>query len=242
MLNATQINNIAVGVSVSQLMTVKISQLSNSTIGSDIIFIFQLLTSIDSKPTSTTINGYIMANNYVTVTNGSSSIMGLGTVTLQIPSVKVDSALLTVFARASFDDRVTSYGVYNFANSIQEAAANESTLMLNPINHTLDITTNNQVLANCSVHLFSYSNNQNLSSTQTPDEYLIPNLIDKSPSVLVVGGFNESVYVQIWTTYPQVPMKAGADFENQEQNIFSYIITINGVLYRLDLSLGDTPQ
>jgi hypothetical protein len=37
-------------------------------------------------------------------------------------------------------------------------------------------------------------------------------------------------------------MNISANFDSSEQNIFSYIVTVNGVLYRLDLSLGDLPQ
>ncbi len=60
--------------------------------------------------------------------------------------------------------------------------------------------------------------------------------------VLIVEGINGTNHFQEWTAYPQIPLKIGANFEGSEQNIFSYIVTINGVLYRLDLSLGDLPQ
>ena len=60
--------------------------------------------------------------------------------------------------------------------------------------------------------------------------------------VLVVCGFNGADFFQEWTAYPQVPLKAGANFAGSEQNVFSYIVTVNGVLYRLDLSLGDLPK
>jgi hypothetical protein len=67
-------------------------------------------------------------------------------------------------------------------------------------------------------------------------------LIDKSPLVIVVESLNGTKHFQEWTAYPQIPMKIGANFGSSEQNIFSYIVTVSGVLYRLDLSLGDLPQ
>ena len=90
-------------------------------------------------------------------------------------------------------------------------------------------------------YVFSYSYQQQLSSLEG-SQAAIPKLLDKSPLVLVFEGINGTDYFQEWTAYPQIPLKIGANFEGSEQNIFSYIVTVNGVLYRLDLSLGDLPQ
>jgi hypothetical protein len=38
-----------------------------------------------------------------------------------------------------------------------------------------------------------------------------------------------------------VPLTAGSGFDNSERNIFSYTVTIKGVLYKLDVSLGGAP-
>jgi len=71
-------------------------------------------------------------------------------------------------------------------------------------------------------------------------QYLIPTIIDNSPFVIVLCGFlNNGTYFQEWTSYPQVPLKAGSSFEDSEQNVFSYLVTINGVLYKVDVSFGD---
>jgi hypothetical protein len=56
---------------------------------------------------------------------------------------------------------------------------------------------------------------------------------------MVICGLNNGTYFQEWTAYPQIPLRAGSNFEGSEQNIFSYVVTINDVLYRLDVSLGD---
>jgi len=34
-------------------------------------------------------------------------------------------------------------------------------------------------------------------------------------------------------------LKAGSNFEDSEQNVFSYIVTINNVLYKVNISFGD---
>ena len=159
----------------------------------------------------------------------------------KFPLQKPTTLLLIIFARASIDDRITSYAIYNFADSTQESTPSSTDLALSPLDYTLSLNDSSPGLTVQDNYVFSYSYQQTISSntsSQTP----IPKLIDKSPIVLVVCGLNGTDYFQEWTAYPQVPLRIGATFEDSEQNIFSYIVTVNGVLYRLDLSLGDLPN
>ncbi len=239
--NAAKLSNIALGITVSQVMSINIEQTSNSTLdnGNSVSFIFAILTSIDSEPTSASLNCYVVANNYVSNVTDSTSGVGVGYVTIQIPSAAADGAMLIMFARASFDDRITSYAIYNFQNSTQETAPRNDILTLTPLNYTLSYTTNSTGLTMQNSYIFSYTYQQNLISVQGTAYYLIPMLIDQSPFVMVLCGFNNGTYFQEWTSYPQVPLKAGSSFEDSEQNVFSYIVTINGVLYKVDVSFGD---
>jgi hypothetical protein len=239
MANAAKLNNIALGITVSQVMSINIEQLSNSTIvGSEVSFTFAISASIDSKPTSASLHCYVVANNYLSDITNSTSNVGVGYVTVQIPSAATGNAMLIVFARASFDDRITSYAIYNFLNSTQESAPSNDILALSPLNYTLSFTTNSSSLTIQKGYVFSYSYQQNLTSIQG-NRCLIPEIIDKSPFIMVICGLNNGTYFQEWTAYPQIPLSAGSNFEGSEQNIFSYVVTINDVLYRLDVSLGD---
>src|SRR5208283_230048 len=56
--NAAKLNNIALGITVSQVMTVNIEQTSSSQIGGAVSFSFTILISIDSEPTSASLNCY----------------------------------------------------------------------------------------------------------------------------------------------------------------------------------------
>ena len=238
--NAAKLNNIALGITVSQVMSINIEQTSNSTIGNELIsFTFAILTSIDSEPTSASLNCYVVANNYLSNVTESTSDIGVGYVTVQIPSASTDGAMLIMFARASFDDRITSYAIYNFQNSTQESAPSNDILTLTPLNYMLSYTTNSTDLTIQNSYIFSYTYQQNLTPVQDATQYPIPRIIDKSPFVMVLCGFNNGTYFQEWTSYPQVPLKAGSSFEDSEQNVFSYIVTINGVLYKVDVSFGD---
>lgn len=239
--NAAKLNNIALGITVSQLMTVNISQSSNSTVGSDTSFVFTLSTSIDSNPTAASLHCYVAADNYLTDFTAALPDNGTGQVAVQIPTAAADNALLIVFARASIDDRITSYAIYNFATSTQELTPSSTALSLSPVDYTLSLNSTAPGFVVQGSYVFSYSYQQPLSGVggaQTP----IPQLIDHSPLVLVVFGLNGANFFQEWTAYPQVPLQAGANFAGQEQNVFSYVVTVNGVLYRLDLSLGDMPH
>jgi hypothetical protein len=238
MANAAKLNNIALGITVSQVMSINIEQISNST-GNDASFTFAILTSIDSEPTSASLNCYVVANNYLSNVTDSTSGIGVGYVTVQIPSAATGNAMLIVFARASFDDRITSYAIYNFLNSTQESSPSNDILTLTPLNYTLSFTTNSTDLTIQNGYVFSYAYQQNLAPVQGTTQYLIPTIIDKSPFVIVICGYNNSAYFQEWTSYPQIPLKAGSSFEGSAQNVFSYIVTINNALYKVDISIGD---
>jgi len=241
MAKATKLNNIALGIAFSQLLTIDILQSSNSTIGGEMSFTFTISTSINSIPTGSNLHCYISADNYLANITGTTPENGVGQLILRVPSASIDNALLIIFAKATFDDRITSNAIYNFANSTQESTPSKTDLTLTPLDYTLifDETSPNLTVQNA--YVFSYTYQQTLTSIQS-SHYSIPKLIDTSPLVLIVCGLNGANYFQEWTVYPQIPLNAGANFIGSEQNIFSYIVTVNGVLYRLDLSLGDLPH
>ena len=239
--NASKLNNIALGIKVSQLMTLNVQQLSNSTVGSNTSFSFIVSSSIDSKPNSAKLHFYVASGTYLAEINSTIPESGTGQVTVQMPTAEIDSALLVAFARASIDDRITSYAIYNFAQSAQESIPTSTDLALSPLDYTLNLNNGSPGITIQNGCVFSYSYQQSLASIKG-SQISIPKLIDPSPSVLVVVGLNGTDHFQEWTAYPQIPLKIGANFDGSEQNVFSYIVTANGVLYRLDLSLGDLPN
>jgi hypothetical protein len=119
--NSAKLSNIAFGVTVSQVMSINIQQSSNRTVGNDIFFTFSILTSIDSEPADAKLNCYVATNNYQCSVANSTSGMESAALLFKFPAPSASQALLIVFARASMDDRITSYAVYNFRNSTQES-------------------------------------------------------------------------------------------------------------------------
>jgi hypothetical protein len=239
---AAKLNNIALGIKVSQIMSISIQQSSNITIGNETSFSFSVLTSINSEPAKASLHCYIIGDSSVTGIANSTSDIGVGQITFQIPSGITENAKLVVFARAFCYDRITSYAIYNFANSEQQPAPSNDVLTLSPLNYTLSLTTNESGLTVQGGYLFSFGYEQNLTYTQGFAHCPIPRIIDKSPFVIVVYGHNNGTFFQDWTAYPEIPLKAGSRFDGSEQNVFSYVVTIKDTLYKLDISLGDTPN
>ena len=238
--NASKLN-IALGITVSQIMSINIESSNNVTVGGDTSFTFTVLCNIDSEPVSASLNCYVVANNYLSDVNSSTSDIGVGYITVQMPTATASNATLIMFARASFDERITSYTIYNFANSAQETAPNNDILTLTPLNYMLSYTTNSSELTLQNAYIFSYSYQQNLAYISNANQWSIPTLVDSSPFIMLISGFNNGEYFQEWVAYPQVPFHAGSAFNGSEQNVFSYTVTIQNTLYKVEISLGGLP-
>ena len=157
---------------------------------------------------------------------------------MEIPNSSAGTALLVVFARASYDSRVTAQGTYSFGHLSFEPSPNNTFLNLSPLNCTLQVDPNSSEVSLDSAYAFSYSYETSLSSISN-ETYIIPEFLDSSPQVLAVTGWNGSDYLIEWTTYPQVPLEIGANFDDAtECYSFNYIVTIDSVLYRLNIKCG----
>jgi len=239
--NSSKLNNIALGVAVSQIMDINFMQSTNSTINNTTYFTLTLSTSVDSQPVSASLNCYVIANNYVNAVKGSTTTDGVGEATVQVPSAGADNAIVIVFARASFDDRLTSYAIYNLSNSTQETKPINDFLTLSPLNYNLSIDTDSSGLTIQHGYVFSYAYQQTLACSFNASQCAIPRIVDNSPLIITVDGLVNGTYFQEWASYPQIPFNAGSSFSGSAQNIFSYDVTVNGVLYTLEISLGAPP-
>ena len=238
---AAKLSNIALSIKVSPIMSLVLQQSFNNTNGNETSFSFQVLTSVDSEPVSASLHCYVVGENYLTDTTNITSDVGLGQIAFQMPVDTIENATLVVFARASCDDRITSYATYNFANSEQQLASNEDILTASPFNYTLDLTPHESGINVQGGYLFSFGYEQNLTCVQGNTTFLVPRLIDKSPFVILIYGENGNAFFEDWTSYPEIPLSWGSSFQGSEQNVFSYVVTIKDTLYKLDISLGAPP-
>jgi hypothetical protein len=133
--------------------------------------------------------------------------------------------------------RITSYAVYSIADGAQESTPASTGLSLSPQNYRQSFTQPPDVIVQ-NVYALTYSYNNNITAFQGSSCTII-RLVDSCPTVLVACGQNGSSYLQEWTSYPQVSLDAGSTFTNSERNVFGYLVTVEGVLYHVEISLGD---
>jgi hypothetical protein len=235
---AARLNKIALGISVSQMLSITATLSDTSSIGDETAYTFKISVSQASGPTSAALRCYAVAEDFVSKVSNTTSSAGVGYVTVQIPNASNGPALLVVFARATFDDRITAYEAYSFAHLAQEPSPNHTFLGLSPLNYTLNVETSFPSLTIEHGYAFSFTYESNLTATSAT-AYAIPEFVDRSPTVLVISGINGTTPFVEWVAYPDIPLDFGADFENSEQNVFVYTVLIQGAFYKLTLSFGD---
>jgi len=235
---AARLNNIALGVSVSQMLDLNIKLLQNSTLINSTEYTFQISVNQDAKPVTANLNCYIVATNFLDTASNSTSNSGVGQITIGIPNSSNGSSTLVAFARATFDERITAFAVFSFEHLSINSQPIPPFASLSPLNNTLNVHTNypNTIIENIYAFTYKYQSNLNLTSNNT---CAIPPFIDKSPTVLIVHGSSDTTQFNEWTTYPQVPLSFGADFSHSEINAFVYPVIINDALYKLTLLFGD---
>src|SRR3989304_515306 len=222
---AARLNNIALGISISQMLSVSVRLSANNTSGDSTTYTFKISVNQASGPTSAGLQCYVVAKDFWSTVSNTTSSAGVGYITVQIPNSSIGPALLIVFARASFDDRITSYEAYSFAHLSQEPSPNHAFLGLSPLNYTLNLETKFPDITVENGYAFSYAYQSNLTST-SPTTYAIPELVDKSPTVLVISGLNGTTSFVEWVSYPDIPVDFGANFEGSEKNVFVYTVLV----------------
>jgi hypothetical protein len=234
----SKINNVALSVELNQVMDITLQKISASPIGSNTSFSLSIYTAINSKPTSSSVHLYAVGNGYLNEANAITSDEGLAESTMQVPTNQLADSLLVAFAQASFDNRITSYAVYNFSSEKQESTPTEDFLQLSPLNNDLYLNATRAAgYQTLNGYVFTYSQHQSL--TIVDYQCALPCFLDRSPCVIVLFGVKASVLSVEWTAYPQVPLSTGSSFSGTAQSVFSYLVIVNGVLYHLEISLGD---
>jgi hypothetical protein len=235
---AARLNNIAFGASVTQILDINVSLSGTAAEGEVTAYTFQVSVTDDSGSVSASLHCYVEASGFVDDGFGETSSQGVGAVTLRLPNSASGPALLVVFARAPFDDRITAYEVFPFGHLSVPPEPNLTFLDLSPLNSTLTVAPKVSGVNVTGAWAFSYTYQSNLTKNQD-GTYAISRFTDKSPIVIVVQGTSDTAKFNEWTAYPQVPLNFGADFSRSETNVFVYPVTINGALYKLTLRFGD---
>jgi hypothetical protein len=238
--SSTNLHNVAFGLKISQILEINIQQLSNTTDNSKTTCIFAVSTNINSRPTSASLHAYTKTNHFQTEVIKNTLENGICDLSVEISETDVNKALLVVFAKSTFDSRITSFAIYNFNSSAQEFTPDEKMLnIFGPVNGQLMWTSNSSSLTIENGEIFSYGYAQNVSVPEGAKYCSLPNIIDPSPQIIILNGQINGNYFQTWTDNPKIPLQIGSNFSQSEQNIFSYLVTVKGNLYKIEISFGD---
>jgi len=232
-------------IEVKPLFEVSLSPLSNSTQGNQNVYQFRVATRKSGMPLAANLNGYVAVRNFVNEVASSTFANGTGSLTASIPNSLNGTALLLVFARAQTNSQIVSLGTYTFGHNSAAPLPNETFTRLSPLNHVLNASLFYPATEILKAQVFTFSYNFTLTQkavgVQTV-EYLIPQLLDSSPMIMVLTGQNGSASFAEWVSYPQLPLQVGVDFSESVAGAkivsFSSVVTVNSALYEVVTTWG----
>ncbi len=243
LLESAGIHDAALRIEIKTLFDLSIN-LTSSLAGQDeTTYNFYVSTEKSGLPISAALHCYVVARDYAQSVNLSTSSDGSGSLEVTIPNSASGTALLVAFAKAQ--PKMIAFNVYSFSHNSSTPKPNGTFIRFSPLNYVLNVSFSypQEEILTAKVFTYGYSFNltQITADSQTA-QYNIPCLLDSSPMILVITGFNGSSHFAEWCSYPQVPLEIGADMNelNHESKIVSltYIVSINSVLYELKMKWG----
>lgn len=209
---------------------------------------FEVLTEKSGAAISAMLRYYVVAENFLEKSNLYYSD-GETHFNITMPNVVNGPALMVVFAKSSYNSKIVSFNVYSFAHNSPEPAQKGTFLRLSPLNYSLTALLNypETVLSKAYALTFNYSSvlTQTANANQSAI-FNIPKLLDSSPTVLVVTGWNSTEFFAEWTAYPQIPIQIGASLTDSPNlsNVFSYtyLVTIGSAISQCTVWLGGPRQ
>lgn len=244
---ALGIEDVSFQIEFRTLFELSINPISNSTVGNQTVYNFEVIAQKSGEPISADLRVYAVVQDFVTRTSCTTSSDGLGSLQISLPNQLSGMALLIVLAKTKANPQIVSYGTYAFGHNSSMHVPNETFTKLSPLNHTLNVSLVNSTSQVLKAQVFTL--NYNFSLTEKDHgiqtiEYSIPHLLDPSPMILVVTGYTGSTYFAEWTSYPSLPLVTGANFteSNAGAKIVStnHIVIINSALYEVTTKWGGT--
>jgi hypothetical protein len=233
---SARLYDIAFNLKLTQMLSINLQSTSNTTDGSTTTYNFQVTVMTGQEPTATSIQCYIIKENQIDTISASTSSLGQGSLSFQLPNSSPGPVQLVAFAKANIDQRLTAYQTISFIHIAGELQPTQN-LSLSPLNNQLTINITQPDTTVNKVYALTYSHQSQLVTIN--GNYQIPNYVDKSPIVLIALGQNPVGYFTELASYPVVPLSFGSDFANTAQNPFVFTVTVNDVLYKLTVTLGE---
>ncbi len=240
-LEAFGVPDVALRIEIKPLFDLSVDLFSNSTEGNETTYTFEIVTKKSELPISSRLSCYVISKDYVDNVASSTSPSGNGSVSVTIPNSANGTALLVSFAKV--ENQIVAFNVYPFShNSSVTPEPNGTFMRLNPLNYKLNLSfsyPNEEILrAQVFTYNYTFEMTQIAGDNQTA-EYSVPHLLDVSPMIMVITGFNGSSTFAEWVSYPQLPIETGADLSGLSAAAkivsFRYIVTVNLALYEFTI-------
>ena len=237
---ALGVKDVSFQIEIKPLFEVSINLISSSTAGNQTVYEFEVITHKSGMPLQTYLSGYAIIEDFVDRQTTSTPSNGTGTITFSIPNSISGAALLLVFAYAQANPQIASYGTFAFGHNSSSPSPNGTFTRTSPLNYILNTSLSSPTAEILKAQAFTPCYNFSLAKkTQASQsaEYYIPRLLDSSPIILVLTGSNGSTSFTEWSSYPQLPLKIGADFAESTAGSkivsMSHIVSIDSVLYEI---------
>lgn len=205
---------------------------------------FEILAEKHGAPVPTKLKSYIIAEKYLEPNDAHVS-NGTTRMNITLSNDINGSALLVVFARSVSNLKIVSFSAYPFAHNSSEPSPKGTFLRLSPLNYSLNASLNCPETNLSDAYALSFNYSSTLTQTANDSQsatYDIPHFLDPSPTLIVVTGWNSTVFFTEWTAYPQIPLQTGANFTSSTSlsNVlaYTYLVTIDSTLYKCTMWLG----
>jgi len=240
-LEAFGVRDVALRIEIKSLFDFSVDLVSNSTEGNETTYTFEIITKKSELPISARVSCYVISKDYVDNVGSSTSSSGNGSVSFTVPNSANGTALLVSFAKV--ETNIVAFNVYPFShNSSSTPKPNGTFMRLSPLSYTLNASfsyPDEEVLrAQVFTYNYTFEMTQIAGGNQTA-EYSVPYLLDASPMIMVITGFNGSSTFAEWVPYPQLPIEIGVDLSDlgaaAKTVSLNYIVTVNLALYEFTI-------
>ncbi len=237
------IRDLSFRLGIKPIFEVTLNQGSANRGSTDTMYEFHVATDKQGIPIHSRLRSYVIAGEYF---RSYSSVAPQGTtiINFTIPNNTEGPALMIVLAQSVSNTRIMSYNTCQFSHNGSEPRIRGTFLKLSPLDYAVDTRWVYPDVELSSAYALTYDYSSIITQTASGNQsvsYSIPHYLDPGPTVVVATGWNSTSFFAEWTSYPQIPLEAGADFSsNTRTNVFAYdyIVKIGSALYQARIWIG----
>jgi len=244
MFTALKMPDVSFRIEIKPIFEVYINLTRTYVLVNTTVYQFEILTQKHGVPVQVELNCYVIAENYFgadyTCTSNSRTCLNI-----TLSNDVTGPALLVVFSRFVSNTKIVSFNTYAFAHNSAESKPKGTFLRLSPLDYSLTASFIYSGISLSRAYALTFNYNSILTQISNSSQsalYDIPHFLDSSPTLIVITGWNSTVFFTEWTVYPQIPLQAGVGSAGLTalSNVFAYtyIVVINSVIYECTIWLG----